>query len=56
YRYAHDFPGHIVAQQHLPDRLEGKKYYHPGDQGFEKRIAERLERRRRELTRRDDTE
>ncbi|MBU4195038.1 MAG: replication-associated recombination protein A, partial [Actinobacteria bacterium] len=47
YRYAHDFPGHIVAQQHLPDRLEGKKYYHPGDQGFEKRIAERLERRRR---------
>lgn len=54
YRYAHDFPDHIVVQQHLPDELEGNRYYRPGDQGFERRISERLERRRRELAEREN--
>ena len=54
YRYAHNFKDHIVAQQHLPDKLEGKQYYRPGDQGFERRISERLERWRRELSDCDD--
>lgn len=43
YRYAHDFQGHQVEQQHLPDRLARARYYKPGTQGFEARIAQRLE-------------
>ena len=46
YKYAHDFPGHFVEQQHLPDSLEGKKYYQPSDQGFERDIEGRLKKRR----------
>jgi putative ATPase len=42
YRYAHNFPDHVVAQQHLPDALKGKKYYSPADSGYEKTIKERL--------------
>lgn len=44
YKYAHDFPGHFVEQQHLPDSLKGKRYYEPSDQGFEKEIKGRLKR------------
>jgi putative ATPase len=32
YRYAHDFPGAKVEQQHLPDQLAGRRFYEPGDQ------------------------
>ena len=39
YKYAHDFPGHWVAQEYMPDP---KRFYEPTDQGDEKRIAERL--------------
>lgn len=39
YKYAHDFPGHWVAQEHMPSP---KRFYEPTDQGDEKRIAERL--------------
>jgi len=49
YRYAHNFPGHIVSQEHLPKELRGRKYFKPGDQGFEKEIARRLEFWRKEL-------
>jgi len=42
YKYAHNFPGHFVEQQNLPDSLQGKKYYEPTDQGFEKEIEGRL--------------
>ena len=31
YRYPHDFPGHWVSQQYLPDALAGKRYYEYGD-------------------------
>lgn len=40
YLYSHDYPGNYVPQAYLP---EGRTYYHPGDQGLEKRIKERLE-------------
>ena len=36
YRYAHDFPGHHVDQRYLPDRLSGKRYYEPSEEGFER--------------------
>ena len=42
YKYAHKYPGHFVEQQNLPDSLQGRRYYTPGDQGFEKEIARRL--------------
>ena len=42
YRYAHDYAGHQVEQQHLPDSLRGKRYYEPGSEGFEAEIAKRL--------------
>lgn len=31
YKYAHDFPGHYVEQQYLPDELKDTKYYNFGD-------------------------
>jgi putative ATPase len=45
YKYAHDYPGHIVEQQHLPDSLKGRQFYTPGSLGFEKQIQERLKAR-----------
>ena len=29
YKYAHDYPNHIVKQQYLPNNLKGKRYYTP---------------------------
>jgi putative ATPase len=43
YRYAHNFPGHVVDQEHLPEKLKGRRYYVPSDSGFEKTIKERIE-------------
>lgn len=43
YRYAHNFPGHVVDQEHLPEELKGRKYYSPSDSGYEKTIKERIE-------------
>jgi putative ATPase len=42
YKYAHNYPEHIVEQEHLPKELKGKKYYAPSDSGYESRIKERL--------------
>ncbi|MFO7773200.1 MAG: replication-associated recombination protein A [Dehalococcoidia bacterium] len=44
YKYAHDYPDHFVSQQNLPPSLQGKRYYIPGDQGYEKEIAARLKK------------
>jgi putative ATPase len=43
YKYAHNYDEHVVGQQHLPDELASKKYYHPSDNGYEKQIKERLQ-------------
>jgi len=45
YRYPHQYPEHFVRQQYLPDRLQGRKYYEPTDQGYELEIRKRMERR-----------
>jgi len=42
YKYAHDYEGHVVDQQHLPDTVEKKRYYQPGVLGYEKQVIERL--------------
>ena len=44
YQYPHSFPGHFIPQQYLPSPLLGTYFYHPSDQGYEKQIADRLER------------
>ena len=31
YKYPHDYPGHWVKQQYMPDGLAGTKYYEYGD-------------------------
>jgi len=48
YKYAHDYQGHYVKQQYLPDELVGKRYYEPSDNGVEKKIKESLKRLRGE--------
>ncbi len=42
YKYAHDYPDHFVEQQNLPDSLQGKQFYNPSDQGYEKDVISRL--------------
>ncbi len=42
YQYPHDFAGHDVDQQYLPDALADRRYYLPSDQGYEKTIGERM--------------
>ncbi|MEX2247392.1 MAG: replication-associated recombination protein A [Dehalococcoidia bacterium] len=37
YKYAHDYEGHVVEQQHLPDGLAGRRYYRGGELGWEGR-------------------
>lgn len=49
YVYAHDEPGHVAAQQYLPDTLRGTVYYEPTQHGFERTLTERRERIRRIL-------
>lgn len=39
YKYPHDFGGY-VEQQYLPDKLKGKKYYKPKNNGYEKVVKE----------------
>lgn len=49
YVYPHDFEGHWVKQQYLPDGLQDKRFYHPSDQGDEANIARRLAKWRETL-------
>lgn len=46
YKYAHDYEGHIVDQQYLPDEMVGTVYYDPTSLGYEQKIAEWLKKRR----------
>jgi putative ATPase len=43
YQYAHDVEGKIADMQCLPDNLRDRTYYHPTEEGVEKRIRERME-------------
>ena len=46
YAYDHDAPDHFAAQEHLPKKLAGKRYYEPGPAGWEGRRREEIEARR----------
>lgn len=40
YQYAHDFPNHYVKQQYLPDDLKEHNFYHPVENGYERKMTE----------------
>ena len=42
YKYAHDYPGHYVKQQYMPDEILGERFYEPDGNGYEKVINEYL--------------
>jgi putative ATPase len=44
YQYAHNAPDALVDQEHLPEALRGRTYYHPTERGLEAEIARRLSR------------
>lgn len=43
YKYAHDFPGHYVKQQYLPDELVGTTFFNLGNNGYENHIRKYIE-------------
>ena len=43
YKYPHDFPGHFVPQDYLPEK---RRYYRPTEEGQERDIKERMEKLR----------
>ncbi len=49
YKYAHDFPEALVAQEYLPPEIKGRIYYRPTGRGMEKVIGERLNKWREYL-------
>ena len=42
YKYPHDFEGHYVREEYLPEPLRGHRYYTPSDSGLERELAARL--------------
>src|SRR3954447_22181653 len=43
YQYAHDLENKVADMQCLPDNLKDRRYYHPTNEGIEKRIRQRME-------------
>src|SRR5512140_986094 len=47
YQYPHEFEGHHIPQNYLPDAIKGMRFYEPSDQGYETQVADRLARWRK---------
>lgn len=43
YKYSHDHPHGVAAQEYLPETLRGKRYYEPTGNGMERSLGERLQ-------------
>ena len=43
YKYAHDYPGHFVRQQFLPDELKDQRIWTPQDNAAERKHQERMQ-------------
>jgi putative ATPase len=43
YKYPHDYSGHFVEEEYLPENLKGRIYYRPADLGFEREVKRRLD-------------
>jgi putative ATPase len=46
YAYPHAYRDHWVAQQYLPTALQGKVFFRPSDQGYERLVRDDVARRR----------
>jgi putative ATPase len=46
YRYPHDYEGHYVEQNYLPDKLAGQSFYEATEQGMEDKIRQNQQKRR----------
>ena len=46
YKYPHSFPEHHVQENYFPEKLKGRRYYHPTKLGEETKIAQKLEKLR----------
>jgi putative ATPase len=44
YKYPHNYEGHVVRQDYLPEKLQGRRYYEPSENGFEAEIRRYLEK------------
>lgn len=42
YKYPHNYENGFVPQEYLPVEFQGKKYYNPTENGYEKEIKQRL--------------
>ena len=42
YLHSHDHGGGVAPMECLPDALRGRKFYVPGDRGFEQKVTQRL--------------
>lgn len=47
YKYPHDFPGHYVEQQYLPDAIRGAVFFDASEQGTEEKMKQNQQRRRK---------
>lgn len=43
YQYAHDFPGHFVRQEYMPEELNHPTLWHPQDTPAEAKLAARMQ-------------
>ena len=43
YKYAHDYPGHFVVQQFLPDEIVGQRFWTPQENPQESKLKERMD-------------
>jgi putative ATPase len=43
YKYAHNYADSYTAQEYLPEKLKGQKFYQPTGSGYEKIIKEQIE-------------
>ena len=46
YKYPHAYQDHYVPEQYLPGGMQGTYFYEPSDQGYEARLAVRLDQLR----------
>lgn len=45
YKYPHDFDGHFVRQQYMPDEAEGERFYHPAQNPAEDKLKDYLNKK-----------
>jgi len=56
YKYPHDYPAHVVAQEYVPVGTQSQPYYEPSGLGFEAEIQRRLDRLRKLLAQQTEEE